>query len=42
MRERPQVARRSRLRRSLYYMIKVMLALFISVFRRYPEPGEER
>ena len=24
--------------RSLYYMIKVMLALFISVFRRYPAP----
>ena len=28
--------------RSLYYMIKVMLALFISVFRRYPAPAEER
>jgi glycosyltransferase involved in cell wall biosynthesis len=28
--------------RSLYYMIKVMLALFISVFRRYPAPPEER
>ena len=28
--------------RSLYYMIKVMLALFISVFRRYPSPPEER
>jgi hypothetical protein len=28
--------------RSLYYMIKVMLALFISLFRRYPAPAEER
>ena len=28
--------------RSLYYMIKVMLALFISLFRRYPAPPEER
>ena len=28
--------------RSLYYMIKVLLALFISVFRRYPAPAEER
>ena len=28
--------------RSLYYMIKVMLALFISVFRRYPAPAEDR
>jgi glycosyltransferase involved in cell wall biosynthesis len=28
--------------RSLYYMIKVMLALFISVFRRYPSLAEER
>jgi glycosyltransferase involved in cell wall biosynthesis len=28
--------------RSLYYMIKVMLALFISVFRRYPAPAEEQ
>ena len=28
--------------RSLYYMVKVSLALFISVFRRYPRVGEER
>jgi hypothetical protein len=28
--------------RSLYYMIKVTLALFISLFRRYPPIVEER
>jgi hypothetical protein len=27
---------------SLYYMIKVTLALFISVFRRYPSAVDER
>ena len=28
--------------RSIYYMVKVSLALFISLFRRYPTPLEER
>jgi hypothetical protein len=28
--------------RSLYYMVKVTLALFISLFRRYPPVVEER
>jgi hypothetical protein len=27
--------------RSGYYMIKVLLALFIGLFRRYPTPREE-
>jgi glycosyltransferase involved in cell wall biosynthesis len=27
--------------RSVYYMIKVLLALFIGLFRRYPTPSEE-
>ena len=27
---------------ALYYMIKVTLALFISIFRRYPTAAEER
>jgi glycosyltransferase involved in cell wall biosynthesis len=27
--------------RSVYYMIKVLLALFIGLFRRYPTPTEE-
>ena len=28
--------------RSVYYMIKVLLALFIGLFRRYPTPTEEQ
>ena len=28
--------------RSLYYMIKVMLAVFVSLFRRYPALEEEQ
>ena len=28
--------------RSVYYMIKVLLALFIGLFRRYPTPQEEQ
>ncbi len=28
--------------RSVYYMVKVLLALFIGLFRRYPTPLEER
>jgi glycosyltransferase involved in cell wall biosynthesis len=27
--------------RSIYYMVKVLLALFIGLFRRYPSPSEE-
>jgi hypothetical protein len=27
--------------RAAYYMIKVLLALFIGLFRRYPTPQEE-
>jgi hypothetical protein len=27
--------------RSIYYMVKVLLALFIGLFRRYAVPGEE-
>jgi hypothetical protein len=26
--------------RSVYYMVKVLLALFIGLFRRYPTPEE--
>jgi hypothetical protein len=28
--------------RSVYYMVKVSLALFVSLFRRYSTPLEER
>src|ERR671939_263084 len=28
--------------RSVYYMVKVLLALFIGLFRRYPMPLEEK
>ena len=28
-------------RRSAYYMLKVLLALFVGLFRRYPIPQEE-
>jgi hypothetical protein len=29
-------------RRSAYYMLKVLLALFVGLFRRYPTPEENQ
>jgi hypothetical protein len=38
MRERAAASRRSRRLRSIYYMAKVLLAIFVGLFRRYAVP----